>query len=135
MQIFDGFIAAIASEFKIKFDKKEEGSFTTTIEFENDRKKEVLVMLSWDEAEDRVIHYYSQIANLKADDGSLYKYALETNATLDYGSLALVNNSIVLRNAILLEECDPKRFLKSLIYIAAKSDELVELLVEKNMVE
>lgn len=135
MQIFDGFIAAIASEFNITFHKTEEGSYKTTIEFEDDRSQEVLVMLSWDESEDRMIHYYSVIAQMKTDDGDLYKYALETNATLDYGAMALMDGTLVLRNSILLEECDPKRFLKSLIYIAARADELVELLVEKKMGE
>ncbi|MFW6365282.1 MAG: hypothetical protein ACOC2H_02275 [Spirochaetota bacterium] len=135
MQIFDGFIAAIASEFNITFHKTEEGSYKTTIEFENDRSQEVLVMLSWDESDDRMIHYYSVIAQMKSDNGDLYKYALETNATLDYGGLALMDGTLVLRNSILLEECDPKRFLKSLIYIAARADELVELLVEKKSVE
>ncbi|MDA3899893.1 MAG: hypothetical protein PF637_05170 [Spirochaetes bacterium] len=135
MQIFDGFIAAIAAEFNIRFHKKEEGSYITTIEFENDRQKEVLVMLSWDEAEDRMIHFYSSVASFKADDGELFKYALETNATLDYAALSIIEDSLVLRGALLLEECEPKRFMKSLVYIAAKSDELVELLLEKQMVD
>ncbi|MBN2436843.1 MAG: hypothetical protein JXK07_16400 [Spirochaetes bacterium] len=131
MQIFDGFIAAIAAEFNMEFHKSGEGSYTTVIEFENNRKKEVLVMLSWDEAEDRMIHFYSSVATFKADDGELFKYALETNATLDYGAFAIIDDSLVLREAILLEECEPKRFIKSLVYIAAKSDELVEILLEK----
>lgn len=134
MQIFDGFVAAIASEFNLKFHKTEEGSYTTVIEFENNRSQEVLVMLSWDETEDRMIHYYSVVANLKNEEPDLYRFALEVNATLDYGSLALLDNTLILRNSILLEDCEPKRFLKSLVYIAAKSDELVEKLVETKLV-
>jgi hypothetical protein len=130
MQIFDGFIAAIASEFNITFHKTDEGSYKTLIEFEDDRSQEVLVTLAWDESEDRMIHYYSIITQLKSDNNELYKYALETNATLDYGALAIMDNTLVLRNSILLEECEPKRFLKSLVYIAARADELVEQLVE-----
>lgn len=133
MQVFDGFIAAIASEFKLKFHKTEDGVYTTKIEFENDRSQEVLITLGWDEAEDRLIHYYAIVAKLKADYGELYKYALKTNSTLDYGALGLLNDTLILRNSILLEDCDPKRFIKSLIYIAAKADELEELLVQENL--
>jgi hypothetical protein len=133
MQIFDGFIAAVASEFKLKFHKGEEGVYTTKIEFENDRSQEVLVTLAYDESGDRLIHYYSIIAQLKADFGELYKFSLQTNSSLDYGAIALIDNTLILRNSIMLEDCTPMRFIKSLTYIAAKADELEELLVEKNI--
>lgn len=132
MEVFDGFIAAIAEELKIKFHKKSDGVYTTTIEFDNNRTQEVLVALSKDETGDRMIHYYSIIAQLKADYGELFKYGLQTNATLDYGALALLDDTLILRNSILLEDCEPKRFIKSLVYIAAKADELEELMINKN---
>jgi hypothetical protein len=133
MEVFDGFIAAIASEFKIKFHKDSDGVYTTNIEFENDRKQEVLITLAKDEAGDRIINYYSAIAKLKSDFYELYKYSLQLNTSLNYGALGLLNDTLILRDTILLQDCDPRRFIKSLIYIAAKADELEEMLVKKQV--
>lgn len=133
MEAFDGFISAIASEFKIRFHKDAEGSYTTNIEFDNNRSQEVLITLRHDESGDRLISYYSVIAKLKKDVCELYKYSLHLNSTLDYGSLAMVNDTLVLRQALLLKDCDPMRFMKSLTYIAAKADELEELLISGNV--
>ncbi len=132
MEVFDGFISAIASEFKIRFHKDMAGSYTTKIEFDNDRSQDVLITLAKDESGDRMINYYSIIGKLKKDLCELYKYSLQLNATLDYGTLALMDDTLILRNSILLKDCDPVRFMKSLSYIAAKADELEEtLIVEK----
>lgn len=133
MEAFDGFISAIASEFKIRFHKDAEGSYTTNIEFDNNRSQEVLITLRKDESGDRLITYYSIIAKLKKDLCELYKYSLQINANLDYGSIALINDTLVLHEAILLKDCDPIRFMKSLTYIAAKADELEELLSKENI--
>lgn len=130
MEVFDGFIAAIASEFKIKFHKNGEGAYTANMEFENGRTQEVLVTLSKDESGDRIIHYLSIVGKLKTDSLELYKYALELNSTLDYGAIVLMDNKLVVRNTILLHGCEPQAFMKSLIYIAAKADELEELLIQ-----
>ncbi|HOW83537.1 MAG TPA: hypothetical protein PK573_13320 [Spirochaetota bacterium] len=132
MEVFDGFISAIASEFKLKFHKDSEGSYRTKIDFENGRSQEVLVTLSNDESGDRVINYYSIVGKLKQDLCELYKYALQLNATFDYGAIALMDSTLVLRNSILLEDCDPMRFMKSLTYIAAKADEMEEMLIQEN---
>lgn len=128
MELFDGFISAIASEFKIKFHKDSEGSYRTTIEFDNGRSQEVLITLNKDEAGDRIINYYSVIGKMKKDICELFKYALQLNATFDLGAIALLNSTLILRNSILLDDCDPIRFMKSLMYIGAKADELEELL-------
>lgn len=133
MEVFDGFISAIASEFKIRFHKDAEGTYRANIEFDNDRSQEVLVTLSRDESGDRIINYYSIIGRLKKDLAELYKYCLQMNATLDYGSLALMNDALILRNTLLLKDCDPVRFMKSLSYIAAKADELEEMLINENI--
>lgn len=133
MEVFDGFIAAIASEFRIKFNKDSDGVYTTNIEFENNRTQEVLVTLSQDESGDSLINYYSIVAKLKSDVCELYKYSLQMNSTFNYGALALLNSTLVLRNSILLQDCEPERFLKSLTYIAAKADELEELLIQENI--
>ena len=133
MEVFDGFIQAIASEFKIKFHKDPEGNYLTSIKFENDREQEVLVTLSKDESGDRIINYYSVIGKLKQDLCELYKYSLQLNTTFNYGSIALLTDNLILRNSILLHSCDPRRFFKSLTYIAAKADELEELLLEKDI--
>lgn len=130
MEVFDGFISAIASEFKIRFHKDSQGSYTTNLEFDNNRSQEVLITLSKDESGDRIINYYSMIGKLKKDLCELYKYCLQINATLDYGSLALLNDSLILRNSLLLKDCDPIGFMKTLSYIAAKADEFEELLIK-----
>ena len=133
MEMFDGFISAIASEFKIKFHKDAEGGYSTHIEFDNNRSQEVLITISEDEAGDRIINYYSVIVKLKKDLCELFKYSLQINTTLDYGAIALYDNTLVLRNAILLADCDPIRFMKSLTYIAAKADELEEIMLSENI--
>jgi len=133
MEIFDGFISAIASEFKIKFHKDAEGGYSTTILFENDRSQDVLITLSKDEAGDKIINYYSIIGVIKNDLAELYKYSLQLNTTFDYGAIALLGNTLIVRNSIMLEDCDPVRFMKSLTYIAAKSDELEEMLIKDNI--
>jgi hypothetical protein len=133
MEVFDGFIAAIASEFKFKFHKDSDGVYTTQIIFENNRSQQVLVTLAKDEVGDRIINYYSLIGKLKGDFCELFKYALQINSSLHFGHLALVNETLVLRDSILLQDCDPRRFMKSLTYIAAKADELEELLLKENI--
>jgi len=133
MEVFDGFISAIASEFKIRFHKDSDGCYTTNIEFENNRSQDVLITLTKDESGDRIINYYSVIGKLKKDLCELYKYSLQLNSTFNYGAIALLNDTIILRNSLLLEDCDPQRFMKSLTYIAAKADELEELLIKDNI--
>jgi hypothetical protein len=123
----------VASEFKIRFNKDDKGNYTTNIQFDNNRSQEILVTLSRDEAGDRIINYYSVIGRLKRDLCELYKYSLQQNTTLDYGSIALLNDTLVLRSTVLLQDCDPHRFVKSLTYIAAKADELEELFVKDNV--
>ena len=133
MEIFDGFISAIAGEFKIRFNKDESGCYTTNIEFENDRSQEMLITLSEDESGDRTINYYSIIGKLKRDLCELYKFSLQQNAALDYGAISLLNDTLILRGSTLLKGCDPHQFVKSLVYIAAKADELEELFIKDNI--
>ncbi|MDY6933217.1 MAG: hypothetical protein SVZ03_03225 [Spirochaetota bacterium] len=133
MDYFDGFIAAIASEFKIKFHKDKDDTYITNIEFDNNRTQEVLITLSKDESGDRIINYFSVIARLKRDSFELYKYSLKLNSTFDYGAMALLDETLILRDSILLNHCDPQQFMKTLTYIAAKADELEELFTKKNL--
>jgi hypothetical protein len=133
MEVFDGFISAIASEFKIRFHKDSEGSYTTTIEFDNNRSQDVLITLAKDESGDRIINYFSIIGKMKKDLCELYKYCLQLNATLDYGAIGLMSDTLVLKNSIMLKDCDPIRFMKSLTYLAAKADEMEELLIKDNI--
>ncbi len=133
MEVFDGFIAAVASEFKIKFHKDSTGVYTTHLDFENERSQEVLITLTKDEAGDRVINMYSVVVKLKDDFFEIYKYSLQLNATIHYGALALLNDTMILKTSLLLKDCEPVRFMKSLTYIAAKADELEELFVKKNI--
>lgn len=133
MELIDGFIAAIASEFKIKFHKDSSGVYTTTIEFDNNRSQDILITFTNDESGDRIINYYSIVGVIKHDSFELYKLALKLNSTLDYGALALLDDSLILRNTLLLKDCEPLRFVKSLFYIAAKADELEEMFISKNI--
>jgi hypothetical protein len=133
MEVFDGFIAAIASEFKIKFHKDSDGAYTANIDFDNDRSQEVLITLSKDESGDRIINYYSAVVKLKKDSFEFFKLSLQLNATLKYGSLGLLNETLILRDTILLKDCDPERFMKSLTYIAAKADEMEEMFTKKDI--
>ncbi len=130
MEVFDGFIAAIASDFKIKFHKDNDGTYTTNIEFENGRSQQILITLSKDESGDRLIHYYSVIGKVKKGSKGIYKYALELNSNIDYGAIVLMDGNFLLKESILLHHCEPQRFMKSLIYIAAKADELEEILTK-----
>jgi hypothetical protein len=133
MEVFDGFISAIASEFKIRFHKDAEGTYTTNIEFENNRSQEVLITLAKDESGDRIINYFSVVGKLKKDLCELYKYCLQLNTTLDYAALGLMDDTLVLRNSIMLKDCDPIHFMKSLTYLAAKADEMEELLIKDDI--
>lgn len=133
MEIFDGFISAVATEFKIQFHKDNHGNYTTQIEFENDRSQEVLITLSKDDSGDRIINYYSIIGKLKQDLAELYKYVLQLNSTMTYGCIALMADTLILRDSLLLQDCDPRRFMKSLTYIAAKADEFEEMLSNENI--
>lgn len=126
MEIFDGFISAVAAEFKIPFHKGKNGTYTATLEFDNGRSQDILISLKKDEAGDRVINYRSIVATLKQDTWEFYKYCLKQNLSLDYGALALDGETLVVNNSMLLEGCEPRRFIKSLVYIAAKADELEE---------
>ncbi|MFC1671097.1 hypothetical protein ACFL20_11960 [Spirochaetota bacterium] len=130
MELFDGFISAVASEFKIKFDKDNDNSYSTKVDFQNGRSQKVLITLRKDESGDRIISYYSIIAKLKRDLAELFKYSLQMNSTLDYGAIALLNDTLILRNSILLQDLDPIRFMKTLTYIAAKADELEETMAK-----
>ncbi|MCL1912280.1 MAG: hypothetical protein FWG13_08760, partial [Leptospirales bacterium] len=85
MEMFDGFISAIAGEFKIRFHKDEDGNYTTNIEFEDSRSQEMFITLSKDESGDSIIKYYSIIGKLKRDLSELYKFLLQQNVMLDYG--------------------------------------------------
>ena len=99
-----------------------------TLEFDNGRTQNVLVALKQDESGDRVIQYLSTIASLKKDTWDLYKSSLQQNLTFDYGALALDKDNLVMHYTVLLENCEPRTFMKSLIYVAAKADEIEEML-------
>ncbi len=133
MEIFDGFISAIASELKIPFHKDSDGNYTTHIEFEDGGAQDVLVALRLDESGDRVINYYSSVATLSKEMPDLYKLCLEMNMSFDYGSLALQDNTLIMYNSIMMEDIEPVRFIKSLVYIAAKADELEEMFMKKDL--
>lgn len=133
MEGFDGFIAAIATEFRISIHKDADKVYIAKIPFEGGRGQEVLITLNNDESGDETINYYSVIAALKQNSCELYRMALSMNATLHYGALALLDSTLIFHNSVLLKDCEPHRFLKSLTYVAAKADELEELLLKKDI--
>jgi len=132
MEIFDGFISAVAAEFKIPFHKAKGGNYTATLEFDNGRSQDIEISLRSDESGDRVINYHSVVARIEKDNWELYKNCLKMNTEFDYGSLALRGNELIMYNSILLGGCEPIRFIKSLIYVAAKADELEEQIMKED---
>ncbi len=129
MEIFDGFISAVAAEFKIPFHKGKNGSYTATLEFDNGRSQEIVISLKKDEAGDRAIKYRSVVTTIKQDKMEFYKFCLEQNLTFDYGALALDGKTLIVSDSVLLEDCEPRRFIKNLVYIAAKADEMEEIIM------
>lgn len=132
LKIFDGFIAAISSETKIPFHKDENNNYTATLEFENNRTQKVFITFDKDEAGDGIIRYYSVICHLKEEQHSvdLFRDALRYSSSLDYGAVALMQNVLVLVQTKMLINLEVRSFMKSLIYVAAKADELEEALVK-----
>lgn len=133
MEIFDGFISAIASEFKIPFHKDKTGNYNSTIEFDNGRSQDVNIKLGRDESGDRIIKCQSVVMGLKNLTPDFYRQCLELNFGLDYGALAIQDNALVMQNSTLLENCEPRIFIKSLIYLAAKADEFEEMLIKDDL--
>ncbi len=133
MEIFDGFISGVASELKIPFHKSKDGSYTASIEFENGRSQEINVILRRDEAGDRVINYSSKIGDVNEDtEKDIFRTCLQLNRKFDYGALALEGDTLVMYNSIMLSDIEPRRFIKSLFYIAAKADEIEEILMNSD---
>ena len=130
LEAFDGFIAAISTETKIPFIKETDGRYFSNIEFEGGRKQRVLVSLGKDDADDPLVHYYSVICKVKKDDLNLYKDSLKINTNLDYGAIAILDDSLIIHQTMFLKDMDPQRFIKSLLYVAAKADELEEALIQ-----
>jgi len=133
MEIFDGFISGVASELKIPFHKGKDGIYTADIEFENGRSQEIIVSLRKDEAGDRVINYSSKIGEIgESTEKDIFQTCLRLNRKFDYGALALEENTLVMYNSIMLSDIEPRRFIKSLFYIAAKADEIEEILMSSD---
>ncbi len=134
MEIFDGFISGVASELKIPFHKGSEGKYTATIEFENGRSHNIVVSLRKDESGDRVINYSSIIGHVTEEtEVDIFKTCLRLNKKFDYGALALEGDTLEMYNSIMLEDIEPKRFIKSLFYIAAKADEIEEIILNRDV--
>ncbi len=134
LEIFDGFIGAVSTEFRIPFKKESDGEYSTNIEFEGGRHQRVLISFDTDDQGDPMINYYSVICKLEVDDSELYKEALLLNTTLTYGAIALMeDHSLIMHQATFIKDMDPQRFVKSLLYVAAKSDELEEELIGQDL--
>ncbi len=131
-KIFDAFVAAVNTETKIPFHKESDGNYIATIEFKNDQKQKVLIFLDRDEAGDSTVNYYSKICDIDKSENqheslSIFRDALELNISLTYGAIAFVRNSLVIHQTYFLQNLDPQRFMKSLLYVAAKANELEEV--------
>ena len=133
LEAFDGFIAALNTETKIPFFKESAGRYTAEISFEEDRKQKVLVFLGTDDSGDSTINYYSKICKMPDPNIDTCRAALELNVTLTYGAVALMEGSLVIHQTYFLKDMDPQRFMKSLLYVAAKADELEELFTKKDV--
>lgn len=129
LEIFDGFIGAVSTEFHIPFKKESDGEYSTNINFDGDRHQRVLITVDKDDAGDPVINYYSVICKMENQSLELFRELLLMNTTLTYGAIALMDdNSLIVHHATYLKDMDPERFLKALTYVAAKADELEEQL-------
>ena len=127
LEIFDGFIGAVSTELQIPFHKERDGEYSTIIEFEGGRRQKVLISFDKDESGDPMINYYSVICKLEVEAPELFKQSLMMNTSLTYGAIALLeDNSLIMHQATFIKDMDPQRFIKSLLYVAAKSDELEE---------
>lgn len=135
LEIFDGFINAVASEFHIPFKKESDGEYSALVEFEGGRHQKVLISFDKDDQGDPMINYYSVICKLEDTAPDLLREALLLNTTLTYGAIALMeDDSLIMHHASFLKDLDPQRFIKSFLYIAAKSDELEEQLTGEDVV-
>jgi hypothetical protein len=134
LEIFDGFINAVSTEFHIPFKKEADGEYSAMVEFEGGRHQKVLVTFDKDDAGDAMINYYSVICQLDDPSQELYREALLLNTTLTYGAIAMMeDNSLIMHQATFLKDLDPQRFIKSLTYVAAKADELEEQLTGQDL--
>ena len=127
LKVFDGFIAAVNTETKIPFYKESDGNYVAHVDFENGQGQDVLVFLDTDESGDNTINYYSKVCKVDQETIDLFKKALEMNVSLAYGALALMESSLVIHQSYFLQNLDPQRFIKSLLYVAAKASELKEV--------
>ncbi len=127
LEVFDGFIAALNTETNIPFIKESDGKYSATVNFEEKRKQLVRIELCKDESDDLMITLSSSVCLLKEKENpDVYRYALELNNALTYAALTLKNGYLTVYRAYFLRSLDPQRFIKSLLYVAAKADELEE---------
>ena len=128
LEVFDGFIAAVSTETKIPLKKEGEGRYSAVVDFEGGRHQNVLITLDEDNTGDPIISFFSIIQKGVKENLRLYKDALTMNASLTYGAIALTDDALIVQRTYWLQNMDPQRFIKSLIFVAAKADELEEIL-------
>ncbi|MDH4199117.1 MAG: YbjN domain-containing protein [Spirochaetia bacterium] len=134
LEIFDGFIDAVSSEFHIPFKKENDGEYSAMVEFEGGRHQRVLISFGRDDQGDPMISYYSVICKLDEPSPDLFREALLLNTNLTYGAIALMDdNSLIMHQATFLKDLEPQRFIKSFLYVAAKADELEEQLTGEDI--
>lgn len=128
LKTFDGFIAAVSTETKIPFHGNDEGHYTAELQFEDGRHQKVFVILDKDEAGDSIVRYYSVVCHLKKNQQTfeLFHDALKLSTSFDYGALGLMDNTLIVFQTVMLQTLEVSNFMKSLIYVAAKADELEE---------
>lgn len=132
VKAFDGFIAAVSAEMNIPFHKEKDGEYSSDIEFEGGRHQKVRVTLGKDDSGDPTINYYSNICKLTEELSTNLKLltdSLKMNAILTYGAVAISKNDLIIHQTYYLKDMDPIRFVKSLLYVAARADELEENIV------
>lgn len=132
LKTFDGFIAAVSTETKIPFHGDEEGKYTAELQFDNGRGQKVFVVLDTDEAGDGIVRYYSVICQLSEEQQTLelFRDLLKLSVSFDYGAIGLTGNTLIISQTVMLKTLEVSNFMKSLIYVAAKADELEETFVK-----
>jgi len=129
LELFDGFIGAIAAETSFNIKKEGAGHYSAVIVFDNGRKQNVKMVLGEDDSGDPVLSYYSRICKVDSEELKLYRDALKMNLALSYGAIGIQDDELVFHNSYYVKSMDPERFIKSLSYVAAKADELEEVLI------
>lgn len=131
---FSIFIDAINEETDLKIIKEEENVYSTDIDFEDTtRKQRVLIKYLKDQMKNEIVTFYSIICPLPQNlEAEFLKQSLMLNASFSCGSISIQDEHLIMFYSYFFQGLEPEQFIKTLLYIAAKADELEEVLVKQD---